>query len=163
MHTVGTGSDVKQVWLLALTAAMRRRRDRRRLGAGRLRLAGAAGACAATAVAASVVLPAALVLWLPSGPLGADWAARAGTPTAVLAQTSGTATSGTATTSANGSGASSPAPVSGFQGAVTGTVTQSANGAGEVTVNIALDVQSSTLSQLAIQIDGSQEAGGGVR
>jgi hypothetical protein len=114
-----------------------------------------------TAVAASVVLPAALVLWLPSGPLGADWAARAGTPASALAQTSGTTSSATPTGS-SGSGASSPAPVSGFQGAVTGTVTQTAAGGGEVTVNIALDVQSSVLSQMAIQIDGNQEAGGGV-
>lgn len=161
MHTVGTGSDVKQVWLLALTGTCVVAvivAVWTRVGFG---WPGSRGVRSA-AVAASVVLPAALVLWLPSGPLGADWAARAGTPTAVLAQTSGTATSGTATTSANGSGASSPAPVSGFQGAVTGTVTQSASGAGEVTVNIALDVQSSILSQLAIQIDGSEEAGGGV-
>jgi DMSO/TMAO reductase YedYZ heme-binding membrane subunit len=161
MHTVGTGSDVKQVWLLALTAACVVAvivAVWARVGFGWPASRGVRG----TAVAASVVLPAALVLWLPSGPLGADWAARAGTPASALAQTSGTATSATTTTNTNGSGTSSPAPVSGFKGAVTGTVTQSASGSAEVTVNIALDVQSSVLSQLAIQIDGSEEAGGGV-
>jgi len=160
MHTVGTGSDVKQVWLLALTAACVAAVIAAvwaRVGFGWPARRGVRS----TAVAASVVLPAALVLWLPSGPLGADWAARAGTPTSALTQTSGTTSSGTPTGS-SGSGASSPAPVSGFQGAVTGTVTQTAAGGGEVTVNIALDVQSSVLSQMAIQIDGNQEAGGGV-
>jgi DMSO/TMAO reductase YedYZ heme-binding membrane subunit len=159
MHTVGTGSDVKQVWLLALTAACVVSvivAVWARVGFGWPAHRG----LRSTAAAASVVLPAALVLWLPSGPLGTDWAARAGTPASALAST-GAATSSGAQSSPNSTGSSS-APVTGFEGAVTGTVTQSANGGGSVTVNIALDVQSPVLSQMAIQIDGSQEAGGGV-
>ena len=73
LHTVGTGSDVKQVWLLALTAACVVAvivAVWARVGFGWPARRGVRG----TVVAASVVLPAALVLWLPSGPLGADWA-----------------------------------------------------------------------------------------
>jgi hypothetical protein len=155
MHTVGTGSDVKQVWLLALTAVCVVSvivAVWARVGFGWPARRG----LRSTAVAASVVLPAALVLWLPSGPLGADWAARSGTPASALASTSA------ATPGANSPASSSPAPVTGFEGTVTGNVTQTANGGGSVTVNIALDVQNTALSLMAIQIDGTQEAGGGV-
>ena len=79
VHAVGTGSDAKQVWLLALTAvcvstvvlAVWARigfgwPEQRRLRAG--------------ALAASIALPVLFVTWLPGGPLGKDWARRAGTP-----------------------------------------------------------------------------------
>ena len=49
VHTVGTGSDAKQVWLLALTAACVVAVVARGVGADRFRLAGAARDCAAGA------------------------------------------------------------------------------------------------------------------
>ena len=92
VHTVGTGSDVKQIWLLALTAACVAHRDARRVGAGRVRLARAAYMLRASALVASIALPVAFVAWLPGGPLGKDWAARAGTPARDLQRVSATTT-----------------------------------------------------------------------
>jgi methionine sulfoxide reductase heme-binding subunit len=83
LHGLGTGSDVQTTWLQALTlicllavlaavlarvlAAWPEHRDGARLALG--------GAGAFTLF---------LVLWVPGGPLGGEWARRSGTPTALL-------------------------------------------------------------------------------
>jgi sulfoxide reductase heme-binding subunit YedZ len=87
LHGLGTGSDVKSTWLLALAAmcviavatavgirAIAGWPDRARIRAA------AVGAIAAFALF--------LLLWLPGGPLGKGWARRSGTPTALLAGSS---------------------------------------------------------------------------
>jgi methionine sulfoxide reductase heme-binding subunit len=83
LHGLGTGSDVKSSWLLALglacvaavlavvlarAIALRERRPERSLLA--FSVAGAFGLF--------------LALWLPGGPLGSEWARRSGTPSALL-------------------------------------------------------------------------------
>ncbi len=84
LHTLGTGSDVKTTWLLALCtfclalvlAAVLARvlADRSRDSArGR-----------GLAVGGAFAFALGLVLWLPSGPLGSEWARRSGTPSALL-------------------------------------------------------------------------------
>jgi hypothetical protein len=86
LHGLGTGSDVKATWMLALTlaclatvlvailvrvaAAWREYPDRSRL-----------------ALAGTGIFTLFLALWLPSGPLGSEWARRAGTPSALLGHT----------------------------------------------------------------------------
>jgi hypothetical protein len=158
LHTVGTGSDVKQVWLLALTAACVVAVVVAvwvRVGLGwpaqrRLR---------STAVAASVVLPAAFLVWLPSGPLGSDWARRAGTPASLLATTSGSASSSGSSSSSSSSGASGAA-ITAFQAALSGAVAQSTNASGLAVVNISLTVQNAVLPALHVQITGNQEGSG---
>src|ERR1022692_2740891 len=83
LHALGTGSDVKSGWSLALTAicvlavvaaigarALHGWPDRRLVRGGALML---------TAIAAI-----ALIAWLPGGPLGQGWARRAGTPVSLL-------------------------------------------------------------------------------
>jgi Ferric reductase like transmembrane component len=155
LHTVGTGSDVKQIWLLALTAACVIAvvvSVWARIGLGwpaQRRLRG-------TAVAASIALPAAFLVWLPSGPLGSGWAKRAGTPAALLEQTSSTSAVG----SSSSSGSAHSTSVSTFQAAVSGTITQSTNASGLAVVDISLSVQNAALPKLAVQITGSQEGGG---
>jgi methionine sulfoxide reductase heme-binding subunit len=83
LHALGTGSDTKSAWMLALDVAClaavlaavivrvlatsSEHRDR-----GRLTLAGA-GAFTLF-----------LLVWLPSGPLGSEWARRSGTPSSLL-------------------------------------------------------------------------------
>jgi sulfoxide reductase heme-binding subunit YedZ len=83
LHGLGTGSDVKVTWMLALAlvcsaavlaavlvrviAGWRQYPDRSRAALG--------GAGVFTLF---------LVLWLPSGPLGSEWARRSGTPPALL-------------------------------------------------------------------------------
>jgi sulfoxide reductase heme-binding subunit YedZ len=155
LHTVGTGSDVKQIWLLALTAACVVAvvvAVWARVGFGWPVRRGLRG----TAFAASVALPAALILWLPSGPLGSDWARRAGTPASVLAKTSGSIA---ASPSASGGQTS----VAAFQAAVSGSVTQSQAAGGLVSVNIALSVQNAVVPALELRIVGQEQGGGGVQ
>jgi sulfoxide reductase heme-binding subunit YedZ len=96
LHGLGTGSDVKSTWMLALSvgclavvlAAILARvlpgwpRDAARRG---LALGGAG------------VFSLGLLLWLPGGPLGHEWARRSGTPTALLGHSSGKTTSSTST------------------------------------------------------------------
>ncbi len=90
LHGLGTGSDTKSDWMLALTlacllavlaavlvralAAWRQYPDRSRLALG------GAG-----------IFTMSLLLWLPSGPLGSDWARRSGTPITLLGHSHGQA------------------------------------------------------------------------
>ncbi len=88
LHTLGTGSDVKTTWLLALSvfclalvlgAVLARVLTgwSRESARGRGFVVGGAFAFAFG-----------LVLWLPSGPLGAEWARRSGTPSSLLGHAS---------------------------------------------------------------------------
>ena len=83
LHGLGTGSDVKGTWMLAigigcLVAVVAAVLARIAVGwPDRLAQRGAALGGAATFTLG-------LLLWLPSGPLGKEWARRAGTPTALL-------------------------------------------------------------------------------
>ncbi len=159
LHTVGTGSDVKQFWLLALTAVCIVSvivAVWARIGFGWPEQRGLRG----TAFAASVALPAILVAWLPSGPLGAGWARRAGTPASALVSTSGSGASST------GSSAGSPpaqSAVTAFSARASGTVSQSQTANGLVAVTISLAVANATFPVLRLQIIGESVAGGGVQ
>jgi Ferric reductase like transmembrane component len=154
LHTVGTGSDVKQVWLLALTAicvvavigAVWAR-----VGFGwpaQRRLRG-------TAFAASVALPAALVFWLPTGPLGANWARRAGTPVSALTRG--------ASTSSTPSSTPGQTSIAAFNAGVNGTLRQTQGANGLVDVNISLAVANAAVPALALTIAGNAVPGGGVQ
>lgn len=93
LHGLGTGSDVRSAWLLALSVAC---------------LIAILAAVLARAIASwhehpersRAALGAAglfalfLALWLPGGPLGSEWARRSGTPSALLAHTHGAKTKG---------------------------------------------------------------------
>jgi len=90
LHTFGTGSDVKTAWLLLLTIAC----IAAVIGALLVRLlsgwpdnARVRGAALGGVGAFGLFL----VLWLPGGPLGHEWARRAGTPSSLLHHSSGTA------------------------------------------------------------------------
>jgi sulfoxide reductase heme-binding subunit YedZ len=162
LHSVGTGSDVKQIWMLALTAACVVAviaavwarlglgwPSRRNLRSG--------------AFAASVALPAVFVIWLPGGPLAKDWARRAGTPLKDIpgAVTTNSATGGSSgSTSGSGAGATQ---VAAFTANVSGTVTQSNTSNGLTEVNIVLNVANPTLGTLDVRIDGAPTSGGGVQ
>ncbi len=86
LHGLGTGSDIKTTWMLALTlaclvavlaavlarvtAAWRQYPERSR-----------------AALSGTGIFTLFLALWLPSGPLGSEWARRSGTPSALLGHT----------------------------------------------------------------------------
>jgi methionine sulfoxide reductase heme-binding subunit len=88
LHGLGTGSDVKSTWMLALTlgclavvlaAVLVRVLPAWRPHPERARAAlGGAG-----------IFTLFLALWLPSGPLGSEWARRSGTPPALLGRSHG--------------------------------------------------------------------------
>jgi predicted ferric reductase len=92
LHGLGTGSDVKSTWLLALSLAC----------VGVVALAVGARAIKGwpdharvrgAALGATAVFALFLVLWLPGGPLGHGWASRSGTPASLLGGTAAHATS----------------------------------------------------------------------
>jgi methionine sulfoxide reductase heme-binding subunit len=84
LHTLGTGSDVKSVWLLVLLGVCLALV----LGAVFVRaFAGFTREGARTrglAIGGALAFALFLALWLPSGPLGSEWAQRSGTPSALL-------------------------------------------------------------------------------
>ncbi len=84
LHGLGTGSDVKSTWLLALSIgclAMVALAVGVRAITGWPEHARVRGAALGTTAAFALFL----VLWLPGGPLGHGWARRSGTPTSLLA------------------------------------------------------------------------------
>jgi methionine sulfoxide reductase heme-binding subunit len=89
LHGFGTGSDVKDAWLMALSLACLAVVAVAvvvRVAAGwpdalRLRTA---------ALATTAAFALFLVLWLPAGPLSSDWARRSGTPPTLLHASQGT-------------------------------------------------------------------------
>ncbi len=91
VHGLGTGSDAKSKWMLAITIgcvlvviaavcarALRGWPENARLRGGALALSG--------------VFALFLVVWVPSGPLGSEWARRSGTPTSLLPHATSTRT-----------------------------------------------------------------------
>jgi len=86
VHALGTGSDIHENWMdvIAITCAAVV------LGAGLVRLAvgwPAHRGRRLAAAGATLSYVAAVLIWLPSGPLSRGWARRAGTPTRLLAPT----------------------------------------------------------------------------
>jgi len=83
LHGLGTGSDVKATWLLALSIACTGvvlAAVLTRVLSGWPANLGPRGAALGGAGAFSLFL----LLWLPQGPLGSEWARRSGTPTNLL-------------------------------------------------------------------------------
>ncbi len=158
LHGLGTGSDTKQGWMLVL------------VGAAVIVVIVAVVSRATAgwphnpgprlaALAASALVPLGLLVWLPSGPLAAGWAKKAGTPASLLryAQTSSSSSSSAASTSAGGSS------TSGFTASASGTVQQGSTGDGLSQVNIALNLAGQKLNTLAITLRGQALEGGGLQ
>jgi sulfoxide reductase heme-binding subunit YedZ len=87
LHGLGTGSDVKSTWLLALNIAC--------LGVVVLAVGARAiggwpdrARVRGLALGATAVFSLFLLLWLPAGPLGHEWARRSGTPSSLLSGSS---------------------------------------------------------------------------
>jgi hypothetical protein len=168
LHGLGTGSDVKSAWSLALTAICV--------------VAVVIAVCARTlpgwpehrrvrggALALTAILPIGLVLWLPGGPLGHGWAHRSGTPVSLLASSAPSSASPVATTnvkasepasaeSSQSSGLGSP-----FNVSLSGSIKQgSGPGPGLVAVKIATSFSGPPAGRLDIEIDGQPVGEGGV-
>ncbi len=190
LHGLGTGSDVKQWWMLALTAAC----IVAVLVAVWTRIASASGEYAgvrAPATALAVITPIGLAIFALAGPLQHGWAARAGTPRTLLAgahapvpsaasgsgsPSSGSGSSGSGSSgsgsgsgsSGSGSGSSGSGSGSGSSGAlgnsftatVTGTVSESQAPGGAI-VDLALRVHGQVTGRLRVRLGGVPIDGGG--
>ncbi|MFI5005333.1 MAG: ferric reductase-like transmembrane domain-containing protein [Solirubrobacterales bacterium] len=84
LHSLGTGSDVKSTWLLALSVACLAVV----LAAVLARTLGGWPAASvrvrSLALGGTAAFTLGLLLWLPGGPLGSEWARRSGTPSSLL-------------------------------------------------------------------------------
>ncbi len=86
VHALGTGSDIRQGWMGAIAIVC----AATVLAAGLIRISIGWPAHRGRRLAAAggaLAYVAALMIWLPSGPLGHGWARRAGTPSRLLAPT----------------------------------------------------------------------------
>jgi len=179
VHALGTGSDAKAGWMLALVAvcvlvvlaavAMR-------VADGWPRQLG----IRVGALSAAAALPIGLLVWLPGGPLAPGWAKRAGTPASVLAKAHGAtlaAAAGSArrtgSDQAGAGGSLSAGEGNGeendsgggqisFRAPVRGRVRQLVDAAGGARVQLLLNIEGERLSQLRVAILGEAIPGGGV-
>jgi sulfoxide reductase heme-binding subunit YedZ len=157
LHSVGTGSDTKQGWMLVVIGAC-------------VIIAVVAVVSRATAgwpanplprmgaLGASALVPLGLIVWLPSGPLAKDWARRAGTPSSLLyanAASRAASSSGTPTTTT-----SSSIP---FTANASGTVQQGNLGDGLFGVDISLSLAGEQLNTLRIHLRGQPLGDGGLQ
>ena len=147
VHGLGTGTDAKQVWMLALTtlcviavlvaAWLRVMSVPRRLEGRRM-----------AAYAALTLGPMLLIVWLPLGPLGSGWALRAGTPPALLGLPGGsTALSRQAEFQA------------GFSEPLEGTIRQQRDH-GKVVVDLGMRFGDSPAGVASIHLTGRSTSGG---
>ena len=162
VHTLGTGSDVKRGWMLALAigcaaavaiaAAMRLWQTRGPYeplarGAGIAVLLGSAAALAA---------------WLPAGPLGKGWARRAGTPLSLLVPKHTAFTAGAHQNAIAPRSIAASARQDALTADATGRVRQGVDDNGTALVDISLSMDAPERRRLDVRIAGVPEGGGGV-
>ena len=150
LHGLGTGTDTRSFWMLALStaclsavliAAAWRIRDGWPSHIGRRKLA-------ATLV---VLGTPALLVWVVAGPLAAGWAGRAGTPASLLASTR----PGGGPSSSTGLRLPASAQLS-------GTIQESNAAEGLVTIDLATKMSGGVTGNLDVKIVGQPVQGGGV-
>jgi methionine sulfoxide reductase heme-binding subunit len=159
LHGLGTGSDTKAGWMLALTMAC----TAVVLIAVWLRIARAdAPAVRVPAVALAVATPVAIAIFTLAGPLQTGWARRAGTPAALLPKSPVRA----ALTTTRPAPAPAPAPRTDtlkapFAATLNGTAVQTQEPAGAI-VDLALRVSGGARGQLRVRLAGAPLGGGGL-
>jgi methionine sulfoxide reductase heme-binding subunit len=162
-HGLGTGSDTKVWWMLALTAACVAAvlvAVWVRLGTVAEDRPGIRGA----AIVATVATPLALAVFTLAGPLQKGWAARAGTPTKLLG-----GSVRTASVSSSSSSSSPSPPRSGtivklktpFTAHLTGTAKQTAEPGGAI-IDLALRMSGQAHGRMRVRLAGAPLGGGGL-
>lgn len=151
IHGLGTGTDTRVGWLLALEGACVASVVgavwwRLRAARPRWALAGVVGR------AGVVVAPLLLAAWVARGPLQPGWARTAGTPASLLAPTVAT-----------GGGTGSQGATSSFRAALSGTLRQVGPGPdGLVTVRIDASLGDGATGSLRMTLRGRALEGGGL-
>ncbi|MGI8412780.1 MAG: ferric reductase-like transmembrane domain-containing protein [Solirubrobacteraceae bacterium] len=157
LHGLGTGSDTKVWWMLALTAAcvaavlaaMLTRIRRADSGQEGFRV---------PAMALAIAIPAGMAIFTLAGPLQRGWAARAGTPPSLLAKAPPRPAAALAVPSPVAPAATLSGP---FSAKLAGTVAQSAEAGGSV-VDLALRLSGGATGRLRIRLAGTPIDGGGL-
>lgn len=150
LHGLGTGSDVKQWWMLGLTAAC----VVAVLFALWARIAHVSSEHAglrAPATALAVITPIGLAIFTLAGPLQTGWARRAGTPASLLSKPADAA--------APSRSAASSSPGGPFTSSLAGTLTQTQASGGAI-AELALSVSGQVRGQLRVRIGGTPVGGG---
>lgn len=160
LHGLGTGSDVKQWWMLALTAVC----IVAVLVAAWTRIAHVSSGHAglrAPATALAVITPIGLMIFTVAGPLQRGWARRAGTPSSLLnaapASPARAAPAAGGSSRAGGGGSAVSRP---FTAQLAGTVQQRSVGGGAV-VELLVNVRGQVTGRMRVRIAG-QPIGGGL-
>jgi hypothetical protein len=166
LHGLGTGSDVKQWWMLALTAVC----IVAVLVAVWTRIASASEPAAglrAPATALAVVTPIGLAIFTLAGPLQHGWARRAGTPSSLLGRSvasvpvaSRLSGSGSRPGSGSGAGPRTNPLASSFTATVNGSVAENPAPGGAI-VDLALQVRGQVRGRLRVRLGGVPIGGGG--
>jgi hypothetical protein len=166
LHGLGTGSDVKQWWMLGLTAAC----IVAVLVAVWTRLSHVSGehvGLRAPATALAVITPIGLAIFTLAGPLQHGWARQAGTPSSLLARTtvpvrssvsssSGSSSSGSSSSGSSSSGSSARSSGSlnrAFTASLAGTVKER-QAAGGAIVDLSMSVRGQVIGRLRVRIAG---------
>lgn len=165
MHSLGTGTDTPQRWVLAVTAgcvAAVVAALAWRLAAGWPLRRGMRAAAAVGTVIALIACTA----WVAAGPLKPGWARRSGTPASLLSGAVGApaaGATGAAGTGAAGAGAASARlPAVPFDAVLSGQVSQTTGAGGSATVRIQTTTGGSVRAVLDIVITGQADSNGGV-
>jgi hypothetical protein len=164
LHGLGTGSDVKQWWMLGLTAAC----IVAVLVAVWTRIAHVGSDHAglrAPVTALALITPIGLTIFTVAGPLQHGWARRAGTPNSLLARASLAPAAGSASAPSSGlapaAGSSgSSALIRSFTSNLVGNVNQSQAPGGAI-VELALRVNGRVHGRLRVRLGGVPIGGGG--
>jgi DMSO/TMAO reductase YedYZ heme-binding membrane subunit len=158
LHGVGTGTDTKAWWSLLLTAAC----VVAVLVAVWWRVEqGSDDRLRSPALIATVVTPLGLAVFTIAGPLQHGWAAKAGTPTTLLAPTTAAAVTPGAPATASVPASSSRTLKLPFTARLTGTVAQSTVPGGAV-VDLALRLSGGARGRLRVRLAGAPIQGGGL-
>ena len=161
LHGLGTGSDVKQWWMLALTAAC----IVAVLAAVWTRIAHVSSENAGLrtpATALAVITPIGLLIFTVAGPLQPGWSRKAGTPSSLLGKPAGAVASSSAAGSSSGSSSSSPRASTlghAFTANLGGNLRQAPAPGGAV-VDLTLNVSGQIRGRLRVRIAGQPINGG---
>jgi hypothetical protein len=160
LHGLGTGSDVKQWWMLALTAAC----IVAVLVAVWTRIASASDQSAglrAPATALAVVTPIGLAIFTLAGPLQHGWARRAGTPSSLLGAGRPAVPVASHSASPSSTSGSRTNPLaSSFTATLNGSVAENRAPGGAI-VDLAMQVSGQVRGRLRVRLGGVPIGGGG--
>jgi methionine sulfoxide reductase heme-binding subunit len=159
LHGLGTGSDTKATWMLALTLASVAAVVMAVLA--RLARPGTSPRARIGGTSAATLSVIGLAVWLPGGPLGTGWAKRAGTPASVLTAFKPKVARATARTTV---AKTVPDPFGrSFSASFTGPLREGTSAGGLAVVDLNLRLQGQPDGVLRIRLGGAALSGGGLR